>query len=149
MEENIKANTVTVSLETLADWWILPGKKFFSTDQISPKANVLNWKMIQVTYRGSRGRKLLHGPSIHKTSHRGVSLMEADRRESTALLPPYRLTSWKPTILGVDNPYWKIMVYDLHLCMNRNRAVKGVLLTGENGTLVLNMLNCLVGTRDF
>lgn len=41
------------------------------------------------------------------------------------------------------------MVCDSHLCMNRNRAVKGVLLTGENGTLVLNMLNCLVGTRDF
>ena len=37
------------------------------------------------------------------------------------------------------------MVYDLHLCMNRNRVVKGVLLNGENAILVLNMLNCLVG----
>ena len=35
-------------------------------------------------------------------------------------------------MLGVENHYWKIMVYDLHLCMNRNGVVKIILLNAEN-----------------
>ena len=48
-------------------------------------------------------------------------------------------------MLGVENHYWKIMVYDLHLCMNRNRVVKIILLNAEMRIIVLRMLNCLIG----
>lgn len=83
-----------------------PKQSRFVLDYTS-EANVINSKMSLPTYL------------IYKINNRCVSL-------------PFHILKAHLDILGLENHYWKIMMYDLHLCMNRNRVVVWILLNCEN-----------------
>lgn len=68
--------------------------------------NVINYKITLLTY------------SIYKVNNRGVSL-------------PFHILKAHHDILGLENHYWKVMMYDLHLYMNINRVVVWIWLNCE------------------
>lgn len=112
-------------------WWPLLSKTVSSTERLPPiftsTANVVNWKTILLNDKGSGGRKNICGALTHKPCGGGwVSLL----------------------------PRWKAPALELRPCSHKPEAPHAwtrdsrtiwICVWTEVRSLVLNMLDCLIG----